>query len=67
MHKHALAGIAVLLALMVLVSCAPATTPTPLPTPTPIPTATRALPPEVAARTSEKYLEGYRALTGRDL
>ncbi len=25
------------------------------------------LPPEVAARTSEKYLEGYRALTGRDL
>jgi phosphoribosylaminoimidazole-succinocarboxamide synthase len=26
-----------------------------------------ALPPEVAARTSEKYLERYRALTGRDL
>ncbi len=25
------------------------------------------LPPEVAARTSEKYLEAYRALTGRDL
>lgn len=26
-----------------------------------------ALPPEVAVRTGEKYLEGYRALTGRDL